>query len=427
MKFIDEIELNLQAGNGGSGCASFTSYYRNPKAGPDGGNGGKGGDIYFQGNEQINSFFSLSFKKRWVAEKGENGKSKARTGREGQDIYIQLPLGTIIKLNSENGEENLEFLNKELVLGEILLPRQTLLIARGGRGGKGNAAFASSINRAPNYAQNGQPGERLKLKLELRILAEIGLLGLPNVGKSTLTNSLSEAKIKTANFPFTTLFPQLAIIKDSKEKIKIADLPGIIEGAWQGKGLGLRFLQHVARCRIIALVLDASLNPLEDLRILQKELVKSNFLSNKPKAFILNKMDLISQQQKKTLEEIFSREKKEEKVFFLSALHRTGLENLVNGLSKLIQKTDENIDFSSHDFHKVYDLTVPIDWKLISLRPRYWKLTGLTIDKLIKKHYFEKEKIIQEIKKLPLEEILNQNEVKKGDTIIIDEQEFTWS
>jgi GTP-binding protein len=286
MKFIDEISLTVKAGDGGNGAVSFRHDYRNPKAGPDGGNGGNGGHVYFQGDEQTNSFFSLSSKKLWAAGNGANGQNQLKTGKNGESIHIKVPLGTIIKLN----EEKLAFTEnyKEIILGEILFPQQTLLIAKGGKGGWGNAAFASSVNRAPHYAQKGRSGEKFQLKLELKILADVGLLGLPNVGKSTLINALTNTKVKTANFPFTTLNPQLGVLTKGEQKITIADLPGIVEGAAQGKGLGLQFLQHIARCSLVIYVLDASRdNPWQGLSVLEKELKDSGFTESQSKQKII--------------------------------------------------------------------------------------------------------------------------------------------
>ncbi|CAJ0747562.1 3380_t:CDS:2 [Entrophospora sp. SA101] len=211
-----------QTGEGGNGAVSFRHDYRNPKAGPDGGNGGN----------------------------GANGENQLKTGKNGENIYIKVPLGTVIKLR----EEKLAFtqINKELILGEILFPQQTLLIAKGGKGGCGNAAFASSVNRAPHYAQKGSLGEKIQLRLELKILADVGLLGLPNAGKSTLINALTKAKVRTADFPFTTLNPQLGVLVKGEQRITIADLPGIIEGAAQGKGLDLDILEKELKSSGIA-------------------------------------------------------------------------------------------------------------------------------------------------------------------------------
>ncbi|KLL03409.1 MAG: GTPase ObgE [Mycoplasmataceae bacterium CE_OT135] len=427
MKFVDEIALTAKAGDGGSGAVSFRHDYRNPKAGPDGGNGGNGGHVYFQGDEQKNSFFSLSSKKIWAAGNGANGENQLKTGKNGENIYIKVPLGTIIKLR----EEKLAFtqINKELILGEILFPQQTLLIAKGGKGGYGNAAFASSVNRAPHYAQKGRLGEKFQLKLELKILADVGLLGLPNAGKSTLINALTNAKVRTADFPFTTLNPQLGVLIKGEQRITIADLPGIIEGAAQGKGLGLQFLRHIMRCSLIIYVLDASQeNPWQDLDILEKELKSSGIAEpqNKEKIIVWNKIDLLSPTEKEELSEKIQLKLKNKKHFFISATQKTNLDLLVKELFKLTKKSQETTKTTTFSpLHKIYDFTVPLDWQITPLKPHYWKLTGSFIENLSQKCHHP-EKLVQELKKTNLGEYLQQKGVKNSDVIIINNQEFFW-
>jgi GTPase len=427
MKFVDEILLTVKAGNGGSGAVSFCHNYRNPKGGPDGGNGGNGGNIYFQGDEQLNSFFSLSNRKKWVAGNGDNGQNQLKTGKNGKSTYIKVPLGTVVKTTQSLPQLG----NKELALGEILFPQQKLLIARGGKGGWGNAAFASSVNRSPRYAQKGIPGEEFQLKLELKILADVGLLGLPSTGKSTLINALTNTKVKTAPFPFTTLHPQLGVLIREKQKITIADLPGIIEGAAHGKGLGLKFLKHIMRCSLIIYILDASQeNPERDLKVLEKELQESGMLEtqNKPKIIIWNKIDLLSSEKEKRIREKIIPKLDEEtnlvqKHFFISALQKTNLDLLVQEIC-LTVKENKQASFST-PLHKIYDFTIPLDWQIIPLRSHYWKLTGSFIENLSKK-YSEPEKLVQELKKTNLSEYLQQKKVKNNDIIIINNQEFFW-
>lgn len=424
MKLIDEFFLTVRAGNGGSGAVSFCHEFKNPRGGPDGGNGGNGGNIYFQGEEQINSFFPLSSKKIWIADSGMSGQNQLKTGKNGKDIYIKVPLGTIIK-----SMNYLPFLkNKELILGEILFPQQALLIAKGGKGGLGNAAFATPTNRAPHYAQEGKPGEEFQLKLELKILADIGLLGLPNAGKSTLINALTNTKVRTANFPFTTLNPQLGVLTREDQKITIADLPGIIEGASQGKGLGLKFLKHVMRCFLIIYVLDASKNnSWQDLDILEKELKASEISEpqNKQKIIIWNKIDLLSSQQEKILQEKIRFKLNNKNNFFISASQKINLDLLEKELVGLIkQRTINSVSLPS-PLHKIYDFTTPLDWQVISLKPSYWKLAGSFIENLSQKHP-QLEGLIQELKKTNLNEYLHQKGVKNNDTIFINNQEFFW-
>lgn len=429
MKFVDEITLFVKGGNGGRGCVSFRHDYLNPKAGPDGGDGGDGGSIYLQGDEQINSFFPLRGKKIWVAANGENGQKQLKNGKNAKNIYIHLPLGTVIKKNNEkeiffHSTKN----QSSLILGEILLPDQTLLIAKGGKGGKGNHAFANSINRAPNYAQSGLSGEEFNLQLELKILADVGLLGLPNVGKSTLVNSLTNAKLKTANFPFTTLNPQLGVLIGEKQKITIADLPGIIEGAAQGKGLGLQFLRHVMRCSLIVYFLDATNNdPEKALLILEKELKNSGIKINSEseKIIIWNKIDLLSPNKQEKFAEKIRNRFSQEKHFFLSALKKINLDSFVKEIIQLIEEKNKNINFFQIPIHKIYDFTISLDLQIIFLKPHHWKLTGSTIANLMQKYELEQE-LDRELKKLPLDKYFQEKGVKSNDTIFIGEREFTW-
>jgi len=429
MKFIDEITLTVKAGDGGNGCVSFRHEKRNPRGGPDGGNGGNGGNIYFQGDEQLNSFFSFSGKKHWTAENGQNGQSSLKIGKSGQDLYIKVPLGTIIK---KEKDDTIPEQIQEIILGEITLSQQVFLIAKGGKGGLGNNALTSSVNRAPRYAQKGTVGKYLKLNLELRILADIGLLGLPSAGKTTLINALGGTCLKVGAYSFTTLQPQLVVLKKNEQKLTIADLPGIIEGAAQNKGLGLRFLRHISRCPILVYVLDTSqVNPENDFYVLQKELEQSKInVQEKQKIIIWNKIDLLNFQQQKNLQKV---EKKLGEYIFinLSALQKINLEELVDKMFAVLAEAKNNFIEQKLPLHQVYDFTSDVNYEVIALKTNYWKLAGSAIENLYQKHYRvnDKEKVnklLKDLRLLSLEEKFRLAGVKNNDTVVIGKEEFFW-
>ncbi|MEO0071960.1 MAG: GTPase ObgE [candidate division WOR-3 bacterium] len=289
MKFVDQVVIEVEAGAGGDGCISFRREKFVPRGGPDGGNGGQGGSVYLVGNPNLQTLADLEYHCRYKAQRGQHGKGSNCDGKNGKDVYVPVPLGTDVYDADTN-----EF------LGEILQPNQTLLVARGGRGGRGNRAFASSTNRAPRIREKGEPGEKRRLKLILRLIADIGLVGLPNAGKSTLLSKLTSAHPKIADYPFTTLTPNLGVLKSESLYFTIADMPGIIEGASAGKGLGLIFLRHIERTKIIIYVIDISQkDPLNDLTILRNEIKSYNpEILQKKQVVVFNKIDLVKRVRK---------------------------------------------------------------------------------------------------------------------------------
>jgi GTPase len=289
MKFVDEARITVKAGNGGHGCLSFRREKYIPKGGPDGGDGGNGGDVYIQATNQLNTLIEYRFTRIHKAESGTCGFGKDRTGKCGQDIFLKVPVGTQI-IDEETQE----------IIGELLEDGSSLKVARGGFHGLGNARFKSSVNQAPRKITKGKPGEERQLKLELTLLADVGLLGLPNAGKSTLIRSVSSAKPKVADYPFTTLIPNLGIVKvNHHESFVMADIPGLIEGASEGTGLGIQFLKHLSRTRILLHLVDTYPYDLDrivsEIKTIEQELAKySDALANKPRWLVLNKMDLNS-------------------------------------------------------------------------------------------------------------------------------------
>jgi len=306
--FIDRVRIWVEGGRGGDGCISFRREKYVPRGGPDGGNGGDGGDVILEVDPNLNTLIDYVFKRHFKAGRGAHGKGKNQTGRKGEDIILKVPPGTLVY---EDGR----------LLGELLTPGDRLVVARGGKGGRGNAAFKSSTNQAPRVAEKGQPGEKKTLILELKLLADIGLVGYPNAGKSTLLRRLTDARPKVAAYPFTTLTPILGTLIGANRHIIIADIPGIIDGAHMGKGLGIEFLRHIERTRLLLYVLDITQNPMDQFTALQNELREYNpLLLQKPYIIAINKIDLVPDYD--TLKEQFPQ------AHFISALKRTGIDEL---------------------------------------------------------------------------------------------------
>jgi len=288
MKFVDEASIRVEAGKGGNGCLSFRREKYIAKGGPDGGDGGDGGSIYLVGDADLNTLVDYRFQPRYRAQSGEPGKGKDQTGAKGEDIYLRVPLGTSI-FDDETGE----------YLGDVSEEKEEILVAQGGFHGLGNVRFKSSTNRAPRQTKPGSPGELKNLRLELKLLADVGLLGLPNAGKSTLISAVSAARPKIADYPFTTLVPNLGVVTVGDDhSFVIADIPGLIEGAADGAGLGVQFLKHLSRTRLLLHLIDLApmdgSDPVENFKIIERELAKySEGIANKERWLVLTKTDLI--------------------------------------------------------------------------------------------------------------------------------------
>lgn len=284
--FFDEAKIFVRGGRGGDGCVAFRREKYVPLGGPSGGNGGKGGDVFIRASARLNSLVAFQYQNRFSAENGQRGGGKNLLGRSGESLAIDVPLGTVVR-DAQSGR----------VLGDLVSDGQEVCVARGGRGGRGNAAFATSTNQAPRISEKGEPGQRRWLKLELKLIADVGLVGLPNAGKSTLLSAVSAARPKIAPYPFTTLQPNLGVVTlDYETSFVMADLPGLIEGASRGAGLGHQFLRHVERTRLLVHLLDGtSGDPLHDYDVINHELAAfSERLASKPQVVVLNKMDLPS-------------------------------------------------------------------------------------------------------------------------------------
>ncbi len=324
--FIDQAKIFVIAGNGGSGVVSFRREKFVPKGGPDGGDGGKGGNVIIQTDPNLHTLLDFRYRRRFKAQSGKHGQGANKTGRSGQNLIIRVPKGTLVKKN-----------DTEQVLTDLVDDNQQVIIARGGRGGRGNARFATSTNQTPRNAEPGEEGESRQILLELKLIADVGLVGLPNAGKSTLLSRLTAAQPKIADYPFTTLSPNLGIVR-YKEHLSfvMADIPGLIEGAHDGKGLGLEFLRHIERTKVLAFLIEyTSLDFVQDYQVLRNELNRYNpELLKRPSVIVLTKIDLATDEETNVIERV---NQLEIPVLKISALTGTGLDELKNRLWELIQ------------------------------------------------------------------------------------------
>lgn len=333
MKFFDEARIEVIAGDGGSGSASFRREKFIPRGGPDGGDGGRGGSVIAVADRNLNTLIDFRYTRTFVAERGENGGSKDCFGKGGKDTYLRMPVGTIIS-NLETGE----------VIADMDVDGKQVVIARGGRGGLGNLHFKSSVNRAPRKRTLGQPGERFSLRLELKVLADVGLLGMPNAGKSTFIRAVSAARPKVADYPFTTLAPSLGVVRtDVDRSFVVADIPGLIEGAAEGAGLGHQFLRHLQRTHLLLHIVDLApfdpeANPVAEAHAIVEELRKyDEALYNKPRWLVLNKLDLIPEEERaQRVQAFLEAYGPVERHFEIAAINGEGCQPLIFALQDVI-------------------------------------------------------------------------------------------
>tara|TARA_B100001123_G_scaffold325329_1_gene365738 strand:+ start:848 stop:1831 length:984 start_codon:yes stop_codon:yes gene_type:complete len=326
MKFLDQAKIYLVAGKGGSGSASFRREKFVEFGGPDGGDGGHGGSVIFVADRNLNTLIDFRYRQHFKAEKGEDGKGKKRTGKSGKDLILKVPVGTQIFEEDNN-----------TLIEDLTKPEQKIVIANGGKGGLGNVRFKSSINRAPRKKTNGSEGENFWIWLQLKVIADIGIIGMPNSGKSSLLSVLTSAKPKIANYPFTTINPNLGVAEYNNKEITIADIPGLIEGAHEGIGLGDKFLRHIERCKNILHLIDITDdNLLENYSKVRKELLKySDRLIKKEEIIVFNKIDLVDKDEISKKIEIFNKKIKN-KIYIVSALKHKGLTNIKKVLLKYV-------------------------------------------------------------------------------------------
>lgn len=347
MKFVDEVTIKVSAGDGGNGCASFRREKFIPFGGPNGGDGGSGGNVYLIGDSGLNTLVDFRHHRQFRAERGENGMGSDCYGKGGEDIHIKVPVGTVV-YDADTDEE----------MGDITRPGQLLLVAKGGMGGLGNIHFKTSTNRAPRKATMGTPGEIRQLRMELKVLADVGMLGLPNAGKSTFIRAVSAARPKVADYPFTTLYPNLGVVSvGSEQSFVIADIPGLIEGAAEGAGLGIRFLKHLARTRLMLHLVDVvpyddESDPVRDVRVIEQELEKySEELGHRERWLVLNKIDVIPEEMRDEIcQDVVARLDWKGPVYRVSAISGEGTKPLMYDIMNyLVQLNEEQEQVGQQD------------------------------------------------------------------------------
>lgn len=416
--FIDEAKIKVIAGNGGDGCLAFRREKYIPMGGPFGGNGGNGANIKFVVDEGLRTLVDLRYMKTIKGDKGENGRGKNQNGANAQDIIIKVPQGTVIT-DIDTG----------LIVADLKGKNDEVIVAYGGRGGRGNTAFKTQANPAPNFAENGEPGEEKELKVELKLMADVGLVGMPSVGKSTIISCVSKAKPKIAAYHFTTLVPNLGVCKSRNGKsFVLADLPGLIEGASQGEGLGDRFLRHIERTRMIAHVIDMSAfegrDPYEDYVTINNELKEFNEkILNKPQVIIANKMDMEASHE--NLEEFKKKlNDKNIKIFEVSAMTNTGLEDVVDYLADTLETIPvtplyEEDAFESHVLYK-FKKEEPYT---IEKEDDVWVIKGEEVEKLFKMTKFNTDESItrfaKRLRKMGIDDKLEELGAEEGDQVRI--------
>ena len=418
--FTDYVRIHAEAGKGGNGAISFRREKYVAAGGPDGGDGGKGGDVYFKVDKDANTLIEFRYKKKFKAENGQNGEGGHRYGKSGQDLYIPVPIGTVVK-DSATDE----------VLADLSEPEEVALILKGGRGGKGNSHFATSTRQAPRFAQDGEPGEEKDLTLELKLLADVGLIGFPNVGKSTFLSVVTSATPKIANYHFTTIEPNLGVVKSKYgDSFVIADIPGIIEGASQGVGLGIQFLRHIERTRLLLHFIDVSgtegRNPVDDYYKVNEELKQySEKLAKRTQIIVANKIDSM---QDSNLYEDLEKVAKEhnQKIFKISGVTGEGVEELMNYVSKTLKTLPKENLIEIKEKEKVYTLKDEEDFT-ITREKGVFVVKGEKVDSIMRKvnigDYESLFYLHRKLDEIGLNQALKKQGIKDGDIVKISEHE----
>ncbi|MBR2711127.1 MAG: GTPase ObgE [Bacilli bacterium] len=415
--FVDEVEVELVAGNGGNGCTAFRREKYVAMGGPFGGDGGKGGDIIFRADTGLNTLLDLRYQKIYRAEKGSNGEGKNKDGKNAEDLIVKVPLGTVVT-DKETNE----------IIADLTKPNQEKVIARGGRGGRGNSSLRTKSNTCPTYSENGEEGEHKFIKVELKLLADVGLVGLPSVGKSTIISCLSEARPKIASYHFTTLKPNLGVVKARTGKtFVLADLPGLIEGASLGAGLGDKFLKHVERTKVIAHVIDMAAtegrDPYDDYVLINKELGDFNKkLLEKPQIIIANKKDVESFEENINK---FKEKVKDIKIFEVSAAKNEGLQDVADYLSEMLESMPNTFieETENIEDHKEYKYEEPEKFKITRDDDGTWVISGKEIERIFKMTKFESEddeyRFAKRLTNMGVDEELKKRGAQEGDQVRI--------
>ncbi len=415
--FVDEVEIRVEAGNGGDGCTAFRREKYISMGGPYGGNGGHGSDIIFKVDEGLHTLLDLRYQKLIKGKKGENGRGKNQHGKGAAPVVIRVPQGTVVT-----------DLDTGLILADLSKKDQEEVIAKGGRGGRGNTAFKTQTNTAPDYSENGEEGEKKNLKVEVKMLADVGLVGLPSVGKSTIISMVSKSKPKIAAYHFTTLSPNLGVVRASDGRsFVMADLPGLIEGASHGEGLGDKFLKHIERTKVIAHVIDMSASegrdPYQDYELIRKELGAFNEkLLKKPEIIIANKMDLPN--AKDELEK-FKKKVGDVEIFLVSAATNTGLNVVVDRLADLVDQVPNSplYDDSQIESHVLYKFKKEEPFTITRDDDGTWVVSGHEVERLFKMTKFSSDeaayKFAKKLRRMGIDQKLEELGILEGDQVRI--------
>ncbi len=418
--FIDRAIIEVRSGKGGDGAIAFIHEKFRPNGGPSGGNGGRGGSIYFRATKNASTLVNFRFSKTFIANDGEKGNIKNQYGRKAEDIYVDVPVGTVVFL-----EENHQF------LFDFSEEGQTFLIAKGGRGGRGNAAFKNARNKAPKIAENGLPGERKRLILELKLLADVGIIGFPSVGKSTFISCVSNCKAEIGDYDFTTIVPNLGVVSlDNGSSFVLADMPGLIEGAHLGKGLGLMFLRHIERTRVLIHMVDmsSSRDPYNDYKIIREELESYGMnLEKKPEIIVASKMDEEGSIQK--LEQFKEQVKKE--VYPISAIVEEGLNKVLYKAYEELQNAPIFPIYKEEDKEKIYNLESEEElFNIVKENENTYRILG---DRVIRTYHLINlttdegmMKLLTYLNKIGIDEALKNAGAKDGDSVYLDDFVFEY-
>lgn len=424
--FVDIAEIKIISGKGGDGAATFRREAFVPDGGPDGGDGGNGGDIIFVADNNLRTLLDFKYHRKYKAENGQNGMKRKKFGKKGRDLYIRVPIGTMI-IDKETG----------LLMKDLSHNGDTFIAAKGGKGGKGNVRFKSSIRQAPNFAEAGEEGEERQVILELKLIADVGLLGFPNVGKSTLLSVCTGAKPKIAEYHFTTIDPNLGVVEIHDTSFVLADIAGIIEGASEGAGLGLKFLKHIERTKVLIHVIDVSAsegrNPIEDYKMINNELLKYNpKLMKKPQIIAANKMDIVTDTESVTeFTEFMKKEGRE--VFFISAAANQGIKELMEYtlymLKTCVEPEEDPIEMFDFELEKSYEDYKKIDGYLDS--DGIYVLEGKQLSKIFKSTNFDDASSFRYLYNYIVKQggikTLRSLGLKDGDTVKIEDFEFEYT
>lgn len=420
--FVDEVIVEVTAGRGGDGCMAFRREKYVAMGGPFGGNGGKGGDVIFKADEGLRTLIDLRYQKQVKGNPGMNGEGKGKNGKNAIDTVIRVPIGTTVKDN-ETG----------VIIGDLIKNGQEVIVSYGGRGGRGNITLATRSNPCPSYCERGEPGESRKIKVELRMLADVGLVGLPSVGKSTILSMITNANPKIASYHFTTLSPNLGVVSTNDYSYTVADLPGLIEGASDGLGLGHKFLKHIERTKVIAHVIDMAgsegRNPYDDYVTIRKELESfSEKLVTKPEIILANKMDLDGARD--NLEEF--KKMVDLPVYEISAINNSGLDRVINELKELIKNTEDEVLFEPEmqESHVLYKFKKEKPFTIVKDNAVY-VIKGEQVEKLFKMTNFNTEEALvrfsHKLRKMGIDDELENMGIQEGDIVRILDYEFEYT